>query len=184
MIWLIMDVNPVDVDIVGNTKAWILRQLRIGRGKFFEDWNSFMGTVHLFCIEIWNVTISLSMEIMVKLKLETWDWLLLCNSLLLAVWLVNVPYVFPFYKDSNDVCSHTCRLHLTNWCILGTPEFMAPELYEEEYNELVDVYSFGMCMLEMVTLEYPYNECKNTAQIYKKVTSVSFYMMRYLVRML
>ncbi|XP_039122248.1 probable serine/threonine-protein kinase WNK4 [Dioscorea cayenensis subsp. rotundata] len=55
--------------------------------------------------------------------------------------------------------------------VIGTPEFMAPELYEEEYNELVDVYSFGMCMLEMVTLEYPYNECKNTAQIYKKVTS-------------
>ncbi|TXG63062.1 hypothetical protein EZV62_010056 [Acer yangbiense] len=55
--------------------------------------------------------------------------------------------------------------------VIGTPEFMAPELYEEEYNELVDVYSFGMCMLEMVTFEYPYIECKNPAQIYKKVTS-------------
>ncbi|XP_031262712.1 serine/threonine-protein kinase WNK8 isoform X2 [Pistacia vera] len=55
--------------------------------------------------------------------------------------------------------------------VIGTPEFMAPELYEEEYNELVDIYSFGMCMLEMVTCEYPYNECKNPAQIYKKVTS-------------
>lgn len=56
---------------------------------------------------------------------------------------------------------------------LGTPEFMAPELYEEEYNELVDIYSFGMCLLEMVTFEYPYSECKNPAQIYKKVSSVS-----------
>ncbi|KZV21911.1 No lysine kinase 6 [Dorcoceras hygrometricum] len=55
--------------------------------------------------------------------------------------------------------------------VIGTPEFMAPELYEEEYNELVDIYSFGMCMLEMVTLEYPYAECKNPAQIYRKVTS-------------
>lgn len=55
--------------------------------------------------------------------------------------------------------------------VIGTPEFMAPELYEEEYNELVDIYSFGMCMLEMVTLEYPYCECRNPAQIYKKVTS-------------
>ncbi|KAK7275396.1 hypothetical protein RIF29_16512 [Crotalaria pallida] len=55
--------------------------------------------------------------------------------------------------------------------VIGTPEFMAPELYEEEYNELVDIYSFGMCMLEMVTLEYPYCECKNPAQIFKKVTS-------------
>ena len=50
---------------------------------------------------------------------------------------------------------------------------MAPELYDEEYNELVDIYSFGMCMLEMVTFEYPYSECKNQAQIYKKVTAVS-----------
>ncbi|KAK6943379.1 Protein kinase domain [Dillenia turbinata] len=52
-----------------------------------------------------------------------------------------------------------------------TPEFMAPELYEEEYNELVDVYSFGMSMLEILTSEYPYSECTNPAQIYKKVTS-------------
>lgn len=55
----------------------------------------------------------------------------------------------------------------------GTPEFMAPELYEEEYNELVDIYAFGMCLLELVTFEYPYVECANAAQIYKKVTSVS-----------
>eukprot|EP00850_Spirogloea_muscicola_P013713 SM000094S24730 [mRNA] locus=s94:509368:514927:- [translate_table: standard] len=60
-----------------------------------------------------------------------------------------------------------------NWArqILRTPEFMAPELYEEEYNELVDIYSFGMCVLEMVTFEYPYSECMNAAQIYKKVTA-------------
>lgn len=50
---------------------------------------------------------------------------------------------------------------------------MAPELYEEKYDELVDVYSFGMCMLEMVTFDYPYSECKNPAQIYKKVSTVS-----------
>lgn len=56
---------------------------------------------------------------------------------------------------------------------LGTPEFMAPELYEEEYNELVDIYAFGMCLLELVTFEYPYVECTNAAQIFKKVTSVS-----------
>lgn len=55
--------------------------------------------------------------------------------------------------------------------VIGTPEFMAPELYEEDYNELVDIYSFGMCFLEMVTMEYPYSECKNPPQIYKKVTS-------------
>lgn len=63
------------------------------------------------------------------------------------------------------------RGSLTAHSVIGTPEFMAPELYEESYNELVDVYSFGMCVLEMLTSEYPYSECTNPAQIYKKVTS-------------
>jgi len=62
----------------------------------------------------------------------------------------------------NDHAAHT---------IIGTPEFMAPELYEEDYNELIDVYSFGMCLLEMVTLEIPYRECRSITQIYKKVSS-------------
>lgn len=62
-------------------------------------------------------------------------------------------------------------LQRTAQSVIGTPEFMAPELYEEEYNELVDIYSFGMCILELITGEYPYSECKNQAQIYKKVTS-------------
>ncbi|XP_037925514.1 serine-rich adhesin for platelets-like isoform X3 [Hermetia illucens] len=55
--------------------------------------------------------------------------------------------------------------------VIGTPEFMAPEMYEEHYDEAVDVYAFGMCMLEMATSEYPYNECSGPAQIYKKVVS-------------
>ncbi|XP_015730251.1 serine/threonine-protein kinase WNK2 isoform X14 [Coturnix japonica] len=54
--------------------------------------------------------------------------------------------------------------------VIGTPEFMAPEMYEEHYDESVDVYAFGMCMLEMATSEYPYSECQNAAQIYRKVT--------------
>ncbi|KAK9070747.1 hypothetical protein SSX86_011149 [Deinandra increscens subsp. villosa] len=60
--------------------------------------------------------------------------------------------------------SHAAR------CV-GTPEFMAPEVYAEEYNELVDIYAFGMCILEMVTFEYPYSECTHPAEIYKKVIS-------------
>ncbi|XP_039644464.1 serine/threonine-protein kinase WNK4 isoform X2 [Perca fluviatilis] len=55
--------------------------------------------------------------------------------------------------------------------VIGTPEFMAPEMYEERYDEAVDVYAFGMCILEMATSEYPYSECQNAAQIYRKVTS-------------
>jgi WNK lysine deficient protein kinase len=55
--------------------------------------------------------------------------------------------------------------------VLGTPEFMAPEMYEESYGPSVDIYSFGMCVLEMATLQTPYKECLNAAQVYKKVIS-------------
>jgi WNK lysine deficient protein kinase len=54
--------------------------------------------------------------------------------------------------------------------ILGTPEFMAPELYTETYTESVDIYSYGMCVLEMVTREVPYAECGSVVQIYHNVT--------------
>jgi len=54
--------------------------------------------------------------------------------------------------------------------VIGTPEFMAPELYEELYDEKVDIYAFGMCFLEMVTGDYPYSECVTAAQVYRKVT--------------
>ena len=55
--------------------------------------------------------------------------------------------------------------------IVGTPEFMAPELYEEKYGPSVDIYAFGMCLLEMVTRRFPYSECSTAGQIYKKVIS-------------
>ncbi|XP_010690699.2 probable serine/threonine-protein kinase WNK4 [Beta vulgaris subsp. vulgaris] len=53
----------------------------------------------------------------------------------------------------------------------GTPAFMAPEFYDDEYDQLVDIYSFGMCLLQMVTRELPYSECTNSGQLYKKVSS-------------
>lgn len=106
-----------------------------------------------------------------KLRLEILDWQLSCSSLLPGVLLVIclffslwISLLLNLSNEINSVFISSC---------VGTPEFMAPELYEEEYTELVDIYSFGMCILEMVTCDFPYSECKNPAQIYKKVTSVS-----------
>jgi len=48
---------------------------------------------------------------------------------------------------------------------------MAPDFYEEKYNEKVDIWAFGLCVLEMATLEYPYSECENAAQVFKKVST-------------
>ena len=34
------------------------------------------------------------------------------------------------------------------YTVIGTPEFMAPEMYEEKgYSEKVDIYAFGMVLL-------------------------------------
>ncbi|KAG9391581.1 serine/threonine-protein kinase WNK4 [Carpediemonas membranifera] len=54
--------------------------------------------------------------------------------------------------------------------LTGTRKFMAPEIYDKAYDEGVDVYSLGMCVLEMVTGEYPYRECENDIEVYKKVS--------------
>lgn len=54
--------------------------------------------------------------------------------------------------------------------VIGTPEFMAPELYDEHYTEKIDIYAFGMCVLEMVTGDYPYCECENPAQVFRRVS--------------
>lgn len=49
---------------------------------------------------------------------------------------------------------------------------MAPEFYTEKYGTGVDIWAFGMTMLEMITLESPYRECENIAQIFHKVSQV------------
>ena len=43
-----------------------------------------------------------------------------------------------FGLSAHRTCTHVAS-------VLGTPEFMAPELYEENYSEAVDIYAFGMC---------------------------------------
>ena len=57
--------------------------------------------------------------------------------------------------------------------IAGTPEFMAPELFANGvYNESIDIYAFGMCILELITHDIPFRECESLAEIYNKVTTV------------
>jgi len=55
--------------------------------------------------------------------------------------------------------------------VVGTPEFMAPEMYEGKYSDKIDVYAFGMTMLEIATKKIPYYECNFVPQIWRKITS-------------
>ena len=76
-------------------------------------------------------------------------------------------------SETSDICIgdfglSTNSTSKTKSCI-GTPEIMAPEIYSGEYDDKIDLYAFGMCLLEMYTIENPYSECNNICQIYKRV---------------
>jgi serine/threonine protein kinase len=85
--------------------------------------------------------------------------------------------------DNIFVCSNTGVLRIGdlglstimrnshNKSIVGTPRYMAPELFEERYGPSVDIYAFGMCLLEMCTLTPPYQECDTAYKVYRHITS-------------
>eukprot|EP00808_Paulinella_micropora_P000266 g74725.t1 len=55
--------------------------------------------------------------------------------------------------------------------VMGSPEFMAPELFESEcFTPGADIYAFGMVMLELVTKQYPYAECHSATQVWRRVS--------------
>lgn len=50
---------------------------------------------------------------------------------------------------------------------------MAPETFSEIYGIKADIWSFGLCVLELDTHQHPYRECNSIAHVFKKVTAVS-----------
>lgn len=53
--------------------------------------------------------------------------------------------------------------------LIGTPQFMALEIIEGSYNYKVDIYAFGMTLLQLSTNKIPYTECKTKEGIWKKL---------------
>lgn len=49
--------------------------------------------------------------------------------------------------------------------MVGTASHMAPESLSVSYDEKIDIWSFGMCIIEMVTGEELYSECDSPHQI-------------------
>ena len=56
----------------------------------------------------------------------------------------------------------------SNNSVIGTPEFMAPEMLDGKYDNKVDIYAFGMTLLEIITDEPPYSECSVIGQVLKR----------------
>eukprot|EP00434_Breviolum_minutum_P040816 symbB.v1.2.036288.t2/scaffold5089.1/size31073/2 len=71
---------------------------------------------------------------------------------------------------------------LKNSCarsIVGTRtiDFIAPEIYDEKYGTAVDIYAFGMVLLEMIGREQPWSECATHGCTWK-IRSTRTYPMR------
>lgn len=47
----------------------------------------------------------------------------------------------------------------------GTIEYCSPEVYQKKYGVKSDIYSFGISMMEMITGEKPYSECKGQIMV-------------------
>jgi WNK lysine deficient protein kinase len=54
----------------------------------------------------------------------------------------------------------------TSASILGTAEYMAPEVLRGQYGPKADVYAFGMSLIEMATQKKPYTKVRNVSQLY------------------
>jgi serine/threonine protein kinase len=58
---------------------------------------------------------------------------------------------------------------VTQTAAVGTPFYMAPELYSEEYDAKVDVYSFGLILEEIVVGKRVFSPTLPMPQLYGKL---------------
>lgn len=54
----------------------------------------------------------------------------------------------------------------SNSSVMGTAQFIAPEVLKGRYNHKVDIYALGMSLIEMATQKKPYSRIKNHSQMY------------------
>ena len=53
---------------------------------------------------------------------------------------------------------------------LGTPEYMAPEIYKGNYDgEKVDIFALGVILFNLITGIYPFEEAKITNKVYRLI---------------
>lgn len=61
----------------------------------------------------------------------------------------------------------------SNASILGTAEFMAPEVLRGAYGHKADIYALGMTFLQIATLKKPFGKIKNVSELYFEVLNGS-----------
>lgn len=81
-------------------------------------------------------------------------------------------HYFPIIADFGSSRKHEMDQPMTG--LFGTTNYMAPEFIQgEEYNEKVDVYSFGLILWEMLTNSVPFQGLESAQVIYTVVVQQS-----------
>ena len=76
-----------------------------------------------------------------------------------------------------DGSSGVQHRHIFGKSMVGTPCFMAPEVLLQsssaddvtEYDQKVDIWSFGMMLIELITGTQPYSECKGMGELITRI---------------
>mmetsp|Transcript_29030 Transcript_29030/g.48736 ORF Transcript_29030/g.48736 Transcript_29030/m.48736 type:complete len:546 (+) Transcript_29030:148-1785(+) len=53
----------------------------------------------------------------------------------------------------------------------ASAQYYAPEMYDGVYDESVDIYAFGLLLMELATLRRPYDECTSQAEVFRTVSA-------------
>ena len=115
-------------------------------------------------IKGWIITLLKSLDFLHKSKLIFYD--LNCGRILFNVTLgiLAIKDLFVasnvFYECFNEKPYE-----------MFTPNYMSPELISQNknLNEKSDIYSLGMMIIEIITLEIPYSECHNEKEVKNKI---------------
>uniref|UniRef100_A0A0N5BPR0 non-specific serine/threonine protein kinase n=1 Tax=Strongyloides papillosus TaxID=174720 RepID=A0A0N5BPR0_STREA len=73
-------------------------------------------------------------------------------------------------KIDDSYLSTFCYGHAHYMDLSDSFEYLAPETYDTRCNEAADVYTFGLCLLTMVTGEHLYSECSSRRQTLMKAS--------------
>ena len=124
-------------------KVVIITALGVPLRKFVERWS---GAIELTLVRAWARQVLAGLSYMHAQGVVHRD--VKMENLL----LVKGQVVITDYGLARELAPADNRL--TSY--IGTPAFMAPELFQDEgYDNKVDVYAFGMVLLELITAEMP-----------------------------
>ncbi len=127
-----------------------------------HDYVSRLGTVNRSVVKNWSKQILLALDYLHSQSPPIVHRDLKCDNIFIDSSTANL-------KLGDFGLSTTKKGHCLS-SMIGTPAFMAIEIFDENYTEKIDIYAFGMTLLEIITGQYPYEECNNNPiQVWKQL---------------